>query len=336
MTQQKTQRLGIAVSGGPNPSEIIELVALAESLGYESAWVAEGHGGDQFSVLSGCAMRTSTIKLGTAISSVYVRSIPTIAMAAGTVDDLSGGRFILGLGSSHKVQVVPEHGVEYAKPITRLRESVTIIRQLLETGNAHFEGETVIIENFDLWFRPWRPDLPIYAAAVFPKMMAVCGEIADGIILTRSTLQTGARVKEQLAVGAARTGRDPADIEVTSLLPIAVGDNRQAALDTMRPGLTFYVGFFPRYRQMIADYGFQEETAAAAAAFAKGDQAGAERCITDAMIDATSIVGTPGECQERIEAYRQSGIDLPIISPFARGPDSKATFETVIRACAPA
>jgi probable F420-dependent oxidoreductase len=328
-------RLGIAVSGGPKPSEIVELVTLAESLGYESAWIAEGHGGDQFAVLSGCAMQTSRIKLGTAISSVYVRSIPTIAMAAATVDDLSQGRFILGLGSSHKVQVVPEHGVEYTKPITRLRESVTIIRQLLETGTAQFEGETVTIENFELWFQPHRADLPIYAAAVRPKMMAVCGEIADGIILTRSTLATGAQVKQCLAEGAARTGRDAARIEITSLLPIAVADDRQAALASMRPGLAFYVGFFPRYRQMIAGYGFEAETAASAEAFAKGDQEGAERCITDAMIDATAIVGTPAQCRERIEAYRQSGIDLPILSPFARGADAKATFEAVIRACAP-
>ncbi|SVD71129.1 uncharacterized protein METZ01_LOCUS423983, partial [marine metagenome] len=80
-------------------------VALAESLGYDSAWIAEGHGGDQFSVLSGCALQTSRIRLGTAISSVFVRSIPTIAMAAATVDDLSHGRFILGIGSSHRVQV---------------------------------------------------------------------------------------------------------------------------------------------------------------------------------------------------------------------------------------
>ncbi|MBT7664833.1 MAG: LLM class flavin-dependent oxidoreductase, partial [Rhodospirillaceae bacterium] len=216
-------KIGIAVSGGPNPSEIPGLVALAESLGYESAWVAEGHGGDQFSVLTACAMKTSTIRLGTAISSVYVRSIPTIAMAAATVDDISQGRFILGLGSSHKVQVVPEHGVAYSKPITRLRESVTIIRDLLQNGRASFQGETVTIENFDLWFTPRRPDIPIYAAAVFPKMMAVCGEIADGIILTRSTLQTGAQVKQHLAEGAARGNRDPDKVEVTSLLPIAVG-----------------------------------------------------------------------------------------------------------------
>ncbi|NQV58958.1 MAG: LLM class flavin-dependent oxidoreductase [Alphaproteobacteria bacterium] len=328
-------RLGIAVSGGPNPAEIIDLVTLAESLGYESAWVAEGHGGDQFSVLSGCAMRTSTIQLGTAISSVYVRSIPTIAMAAATVDDLSNGRFILGLGSSHKVQVVPEHGVEYAKPITRLRESVAIIRMLLRTGQAQFDGETVKIENFDLWFTPRRPDIPIYAAAVFPKMMAVCGEIADGIILTRSTLKTGAEVKARLAEGAEVAGRDPSGIAITSLLPTAVADNRQDALAVMRPGLAFYAGFFPRYNQLIAEHGFAEEAAAIATAWAKGDRAGAERLVSDAMIDATSVVGTPEQCRERLEAYRQSGIDLPIISPFARGANAKATFEAAIRACAP-
>src|SRR5436853_3497191 len=105
------KRLGIAFSGGPNPAEIVACVKLAETLGYESAWVAEGHGGDQFAVLAACATQTSRILLGTAISSVFVRTAPTIAMAAASVDDLSAGRFILGLGSSHKVQVEAEHGV---------------------------------------------------------------------------------------------------------------------------------------------------------------------------------------------------------------------------------
>src|SRR5438874_12115513 len=92
-------RIGIAISGGPNPAEIIDLVILAESLGYESAWVAEGHGGDQFAILAACATRTSRIQLGTSISSVFVRSAPTIAMAASTMADISGGRFILGLAT---------------------------------------------------------------------------------------------------------------------------------------------------------------------------------------------------------------------------------------------
>src|SRR5215212_3870782 len=129
-------RLGIAFSGGPGPAEIAQCIKLAESLGYESAWVAEGHGGDQFAILSAAAAQTSRIILGTSITSVFVRTVPTIAMAAAAVDDISGGRFILGLGSSHKVQVEGEHGVAYAKPLTRVRESVAAIRDLLRDGRV--------------------------------------------------------------------------------------------------------------------------------------------------------------------------------------------------------
>ena len=206
-------RLGIAFSGGPNPSEIVECVKLAEALGYESAWVAEGHGGDQFAVLAACAAQTSRIGLGTAITSVFVRTVPTIAMAAATLDHLSEGRFILGVGSSHKVQVEGEHGVPYAKPLTRVRESVRVIRELLRDGRVRYRGETVQIDGFDLWFTPRRPVIPIYVSAVFPKMISLCGEIADGVILTRSTLATAALVREGLAEGqrapAATRARSP-------------------------------------------------------------------------------------------------------------------------------
>ena len=328
-------RLGIAISGGPSPAEIVELIKLAESLGYESAWVAEGHGGDQFAILAACAAQTSRIGLGTAISSVFVRTVPTIAMAAAAVDDISGGRFILGLGSSHKVQVEGEHGVAYAKPLTRVRETVAAIRELLRDGRVRHIGETVRIEGFDLWFAPRRPELPIYVSAVFPKGIALCGEIADGIILTRSTLKTAGEVRRHLAEGAARAGRDPGQIAVTSLLPTAVADSREAALALLRPGLALYAGFFPRYNRLMAEHGFAKEAAAIAEAWARGDREAAERAVSDAMIDATSVCGTPQQCRDKIEAYRQSGIDLPILSPFARGPDAKARFEAAIRACAP-
>src|SRR5262249_38112125 len=117
-------RIGVAFSGGLPPADIVECVKLADELGYESAWVAEGHGGDQCAILAACAAVTRRIKLGPSISSVFVRSATTIAMAAATVDQLSGGRFILGLGSSHKVQVEPEHGIPFVQPTQRLRETV--------------------------------------------------------------------------------------------------------------------------------------------------------------------------------------------------------------------
>jgi len=168
--------------------------------------------------------------------------------------------------------------------------------------------------------------IPIYASAVSQKMTALCGEIADGIILTRSTLATAAVVREQLAEGARRAGRDLDQIIVTTLLPAAVGQTRREALDALRPGLAFYAGFFPRYNRMMAEHGFVEEAAAIAAAWSRGDRHAAERAVSDELIDATSIAGTPEQCRERVEAYRRSGIDVPILSPFARGARAKAKF----------
>ena len=328
-------RIGVAFSGGLTASEIADCAERAEALGYESVWVAEGHGGDQFAILAACALRTRRIRLGTAISSVYVRTAPTIAMAAATVDELSGGRFVLGLGSSHRVQVGPEHGVEYGRPLDRVRETVAVVRALLRDGDVRYDGETVRIEGFKLWFQPLRREIPIFLSALFPKMMALCGEVADGVILTRSTLEGAATARARLAEGAARAGREPGAIEITSLLPASVAPDRATALAAARPGLAFYMGFFPRYNRLIAESGFSAEAAAVAKAWAAGDEAGAARAVSDEMIAATGIAGTPSECRDGIEAYRDSGLDLPIISPFARGTDARQRFMDAIEACAP-
>jgi alkanesulfonate monooxygenase SsuD/methylene tetrahydromethanopterin reductase-like flavin-dependent oxidoreductase (luciferase family) len=329
------ERLGLALSGGLSPLEIVECVKLAEELGYESAWVAESHGGDQFAILAACALSTSRILLGTSISSVFVRSVPTIAMAAATVDHLSQQRFILGLGSSHKVQVEPEHGMAYGKPIQRVRESVDIIRALLRDGEVSYEGDTVRIARFDLWFTPTRREIPIYLSGLFPKMLEVCGEIAQGVLMTRSTLETSRQAAVHIARGAQRAGRRPQDIDIASLLPCSIAQNRQAAFDAMRPGVAFYVGFFPRYNRLIAESGFAEAAQAIRTAWAQGDQAAATRAVPDALIAATGVVGTPAECRERLTAYRHSGLSLPIISPFSRGPNSKQRVIDAIKACAP-
>lgn len=328
-------RIGIAFSGGLTATEIADCAERAEALGYESVWVAEGHGGDQFAILAACALRTRRVRLGTAITSVFVRTAPTIAMAAAAVDELSGGRFVLGLGSSHRVQVGPEHGVEYSRPLGRVRDTTAVVRALLRDGEVSHDGETVRIERFDLWFRPFRGDMPIYISALFPKMLELCGEVADGVILTRGTLASAARARAHVAAGAARAGRDAGAVEISSLLPTSVAADRGEAFAAARPGLAFYAGFFPRYNRLIAENGFAQEAAAIARAWAAGDRAGAERAVTDDMIAATGVAGRPAECRERLEAYRTSGLDLPIISPFARGAGAKEKFMAAIEACAP-
>ena len=328
-------RIGVAFSGGLPPADIVECVQLADELGYESAWVAEGHGGDQFAILAACAVSTRRIKLGTSISSVFVRSATTIGMAAATVDQLSGGRFILGLGSSHRVQVEPEHGVPFVQPTQRLRETVDVARALLRDGTVGYAGKVVAIERFDLWFTPLRREIPIYISALFPTMLQIGGEIADGVLLTWPTTASGHRAAENVAVGARRAGRDPAAVDVASLIPCYVARDQQAAFDGMRNAVAFYAGFFPRYNRLLAEAGFAEAVARVKEAFDTGDREEAARRVPDELLAAISAAGTAEQCRAKVEDYRRSGIALPIISPRAAGPGGKEMAFEAIRACAP-
>lgn len=327
-------RLGVAFSRGLAPAEIVECVRLAESLGYESAWVAEGHAGDQFAILAACATATRRIRLGTGISSVFVRSATTIAMAAATVDHLSNGRFILGLGTSHREQVEPEHGVPFARPAARLRDTVAIVRALLRDGRVTHRGDVVTIEAFELWFTPARREIPLYVAGLFPPMLELGGEIADGVLLTWPTLEAPARAAAAVARGAARAGRDPAAIDVASLVPCVVAPTRREALDLMRPSVALYAGFFPRYNRLLAET-FPTEAAAIKRAWDAGDRKDLGRLVADEMAAAVGIAGTADECRARLQQYRDAGLRLPIISPRATGAGALAMAADALRALAP-
>ena len=329
------ERLGVAFTGGLTPAEIVECVVLAEALGYDSAWVAEGHGGDQFAVLAACAVSTDRIRLGTSISSVFVRSAPTIAMAAATVDHLSGGRFVLGLGSSHRVQVVGEHGLAYARPVERLRETVEIVRALLRDGTVAYRGELLAIERFDLWFRPLRPVVPVYLSGLFRPMLEICGETADGAILTWSTLEWARGAAGHVAAGARRAGRDPATIELATMIGCAVDADVAAARRRLKPGVAQYAGFFPRYNRLLAESGFAEAAARLREAWQRGDRERAVDLVPDALVDAVALAGPAALCREGIGRYRAAGITLPIVTPRVRDGGGAGAVKEAIRACAP-
>jgi probable F420-dependent oxidoreductase len=328
-------RIGVGFSRGLAPADVVQCARLAESLGYESVWMAEGHAGDQFAILGACAVATDRVRLGTSISSVFVRTASTLAMAAATVDHLSGGRFVLGLGTSHREQVEPEHGVAFAQPTARLRDAITVVRQLLRDGVISHQGETVRIEGFYLWFSPHRREMPIYVAGLFPRMLEICGEIADGVLLTWPTFDAARRAAEHVARGAARAGRKADAIEIGSLLPCAVAKTRGEALDRLRPSIGFYAGFFPRYHRLMAEAGFADDVRRIKTAWDAGDRERAVQEVPDALIDAVAIAGTADECREKIERYRREGLALPIVSPRVDGADMLRDAMEVIRACAP-
>ena len=333
---ESMERTGVGFSGGMSPPDIVDCVKLGEELGYESAWVAEGHGGDQFAILTACAVATSRIKLGTSITSVFVRTAPTIAMAAATVDHFSNGRFILGLGSSHKVQVEPEHGLEFNRPIERMRECTDIVRGILRDSDIRYRGEVYNIERFDLWFEPVRRRMPIYFAAVRPRMLEISGEISDGVILTWCTLDHAATASRHVAIGAERAGRDPDDVDVTTLIACAVSDDRDVARDELRRYVATYIQRFPRYRRLVAEAGFADEVQAMTQAWSEGRFEDALALAPSGLVDTVALAGSPEECHERLQLYREAGIKMPIVSPRATGPGAKERAMAVIRACAPA
>lgn len=329
------ERTGIAFTEGLSPREIVKCVKYAEELGYESAWVAEGHGGDHFTILTACAIATNRILLGTSVSSVYVRSAPTIAMASACVDEFSEGRFILGIGSSHKVQVEGEHGLTYNQPILRIREFVEIIRSLLSNGKTKYKGTLVDIEGFDFWFTPRRATIPIYLGAVNPKMLELCGEISDGIILTRSTIEQTRTAIEYVESGARRVLRDHKKIEIAAMLPCSTSDNINKARDRLRARIATYIGRFPRYRNQMSAAGFTEEVNSVRAAWEQGNYIAARRLIPIKLIDQTAVIGSRKDCLERISAYRSAGVSLPLIVPSVDPKKGISQAMEVIETCAP-
>ncbi|MBI4337600.1 MAG: LLM class flavin-dependent oxidoreductase [Chloroflexi bacterium] len=329
------QRMGVAFASGLTPTEVVECVQLAEELGYESAWMTEGHAGDGFSILTACALATKRIHLGTGISSVFVRSAPTIAMAAACVDYFSGGRFLLGLGSSHRVQVEGEHGLGFVQPVQRLRECVEIIRELLREGAVSYQGSVYSIQHFDLWFQPLRREVPIYVAAVFPKMLQIAGEMAQGVLLTWCTVEHARHAAAEVALGASRTGRSPEQVDIAVLLSCFVSQDKEEARDRMRQPIAFYVARFPRYRRLMAQAGFSEELERVRVAWLSGDRDGALHLVPAGLIDSVSLVGAAEACQERISTYREAGVRLPVILPRVAGPSAKQEAMHIIRACAP-
>ncbi|MFQ5998252.1 MAG: LLM class flavin-dependent oxidoreductase [Candidatus Bathyarchaeia archaeon] len=326
------KRLGIGYYGGMSALDIADCAKYAEKRGFQSAWMAEGHGGDGFSVLTVCALATKKIKLGTSITSIYVRSAPTIAMAAATVDAVSKGRFILGIGASHKVQVEPDHGIKFEKPFERMKETGELFRALLKNGKSSYDGEIFKIKEFDFWFKPFRPKIPLFFSAVFPKMLEYTGEVADGVILVWVTPQTTKRAIEDLARGAKRAGRDLSDIEISCLLPGSISKEPEVAKNASRLQMSFYAKF-PRYRRLWSEAGFEKEADAMKEAALGGESpetiAG---LISEKMVDSLTLSGTAEEFKSKIGPYRKAGLTLPIVFPSASGSkDAKSSIQYAMK-----
>jgi len=313
---------------GVGADEQLELVREAERLGYETVWVSEAYGSDAASVLAWLAAHTSTIRLGAGVFQMPGRSAAMTAMTAATIDRLSGGRMLLGLGSSGPQVAEGWHGQRFAPQLERTREYVAVVRMALARERVEFAGETLALplpggpgKALRLTIAPSQERIPILLAALGPQNTRLAGEIADGVIPMLASPEHIAQLRTWLAEGAARSGRSLAAFRLAAQVCACVDENLERARDAMRPTLALYVGGMGSrernyYAQTVARQGFEGPARAVADLYLGGRRRDAEAALPAEMIDALTLCGPRERVAERIAAYRDAGVDTLGISPM--------------------
>lgn len=305
--------LGYA-SPGTNPAELVPLVQEAERLGFDSVWAAEAWGTDAVSVLAWMAASTSRITIGSAIMQIPGRTPANTAMTAATLDLMSGGRFILGLGTSGPQVVEGWHGEPWGKPLVKTREYIEIVRAALRRDVVEHEGEhyripydgpgaTGLGKPLKMMLRPLRAEIPIYLAAIGPKNVALAYEIADGWLPIFVHPERFANAFPP----------PPEDFEIAATATVLVGDDVQALRDSLKPHLALYVGGMGAkgtnfYNSLMARYGWEAEAAHIQDLYLDGKQREAIAAVPDELVDAVSLVGPKERIRDRLEAWRESPV----------------------------
>ncbi len=311
------------------PAEQLASAREAEALGFDSVWTAEAYGSDAATILAWLAAQTSTIKLGAAVLQMPGRTPAMTAMTAATLDQLSGGRMILGLGSSGPQVAEGWHGQRFARQLQRTREYVEVVRIALARERLEYHGETLDLPLPDgpgkalkLTISPQQERIPIYLAAIGPRNTALAGEIADGWIPTFFSPEHVGLFREHLSEGAARSRRSLADLAIAPTVNMHVSDDLEMARNLMRPGLALYVGGMGSRRQnfynaLVRRYGFEAAAEEVQELYLSGRKEEACRALPDELIDLVSLCGPRERVTERLAAYREAGVDTLIVSPMA-------------------
>jgi probable F420-dependent oxidoreductase len=306
-------------------SEHVDLLREAERLNYRDAWSYEADGIDAFTPLAVAAQATG-LRLGTAIVNVFTRGPATIAQSAAGIADIAPGRFILGIGAGSNVIVEGWNGGVFRKPATRVRETAEVLRRALSGERVVFRGETVAVDGFRLSCPPARP-VPIYVAALRAGMLAIAGEVADGVILNWLAPEDVARCVDVVRAAAARAGRDPAGVEVTCRLFVHLDADDVAA----RRHVAAYLNV-PVYRAFHEWLGRRPALGPMWEAWGRGDRRGAVAAIPARVIDDLLMRGPADTIRATVRRYLEAGVDTAFLTFFSSEPDPVRKRDTVLAA----
>lgn len=335
------QRLGMTIGVNDTPlGSAVSLCREAEDAGYTDVWSAEAGALDGLAPLAAVAASTSSVRLGTAILPVFTRPPALMAMSAATLQNLSGGRFVLGLGTSSSIIVERWMGGSFERPLTRLREYLLTVRSILAGEKVAFEGKTVRIDGYRLQLEPVAP-VPLYMAALGPAACRLAGELADGVIFFMKSPGGITQAMGWVAEGARAAGRDPSALDCVIRLPVALAEGERGDLSALARRFIVSYAIVDVYNRSLADQGFGAAASAIAERWAAGDRKGAVDEVPDDMVDELMIVGDAEECRGRLQRFRAAGVTTPVVLPFSLpgGPDelterARATMLAVAPAAA--
>jgi F420-dependent oxidoreductase-like protein len=314
---------------GMGPKDQLQVVQEAERLGYDSVWAAEAYGSDAATVLGWLAAGTSKIRLGSAIFQMPGRSAAMTAMTAATLDELSAGRMLLGIGTSGPQVAEGWHGQRFAHQLQRTREYVAVVRMALARERVDYHGQTIELplpegpgKALKLMIAPVQGRIPIYLAAIGPKNTALAGEIADGWIPTFFSPEHVAQFRELLEEGAARSGRALDGFEIAPTVSAYISDDRDLARNLMRPVLALYIGGMGSraqnfYNRLVQRYGFEDAAREIQDLYLSGKKAEAGEAIPAELIDMVSLCGPREVVRGRLAAYRDASVGTLMITPMA-------------------
>jgi alkanesulfonate monooxygenase SsuD/methylene tetrahydromethanopterin reductase-like flavin-dependent oxidoreductase (luciferase family) len=293
---------------------IVELSPLVEEAGFGAIWKGESNSTDPLVLLSAVAARTKSLKVGTAIYHIYGRSPVTLGVQSATLQDLSGGRLLLGLGVANTT-IASWHGGTYDRPLRRIREFVDIVRQTAAGERVEYEGEIYKTgKRFQLSWKPAHPGFPIYVAGLGPQMTHLVGKISDGVMINMAIPATVRQIADRVRAGAAEAGRPASDIQIITKVRVSLNPDRAKARAKLRQVLTFY-NIADHYRDMLTASGFESEVKAVQEAFDQGGFKVAQELITDDYMDRLPVVPATsvGEIKERLKPFVDAGVDRLII-----------------------
>jgi F420-dependent oxidoreductase-like protein len=314
---------------GLSAADQLEIVLEGERLGYESVWASEAYGSDAATVLAWLAAATTRIKLGSAIFQMPGRSPAMTAMTAATIDQLSDGRMLLGIGSSGPQVAEGWHGQRFAGQIQRTREYVGVVRMALARERVEFHGETLDLPLPDgpgkalkLTISPVQDRIPIYLAAIGPKNTALAGEIADGWIPMLASPEHLGDARSLLEEGAAGVGRSLDGFDIAPSVNLLISDDVDAARDAVRPLIALYVGGMGSakqnfYNRLVSRYGFADAARTIQDLYLGGQKDAAVAAVPDSLIDAVSLCGSADHVRDRLDVYRAAGVGTLGVVPLA-------------------